>query len=553
MSKRIKNAVYSGESASDSDDDDFDLPVVPMSEFDRSRYRGLFAKLDSVGADADRNRVASYVATSPEVEGLVRLLLFASYLVQSVVLAVVEAPDEDIAFDIFDALNTTGEPLTALETLKPHVVRFEKELDIEFRGSESDTSWNVLEGNVISANYPPDQRQRESKDLVTGFALYYRGEKIGSDLALQRNTLRNYFRQARQSGDEIARDFVRSLATMSQFRVDYWNKSRIDTLMGPATHGAEYDQLKLCLRFIADTNTSTVIPILTRYWAEFAEMDPEQNFLKALKAVTAFLALRRAMTGGTQRIDSDFRSIMAGDRTSPSRPLCLGTSLSNRILSIEELKGEFRKMLMARPFRVDNKDAWLDLAREIPLANQASRVVCRFMLLAAAHNARPNSERPGLMESARIIRSDELKYLSFPTWTDQRYATIEHVAPDNPNGAWDAHIYERQTTRHTIGNIVLLPERENQSIGNSPWSKKNLFYRALTAKTEDAREAAIETAEKEGWKFSRRTLDVIRNQGRLPMLDALTTVDDWTAQMIEDRTENILSLAWDQISPWLFE
>ena len=553
IGKRIKNAVYSGESSSDSDDNDFDLPVVPMSKFDRSGYRALFAKLDSVGTDADRNRVASYIVTSSEAEGLIRLLLFASYLVQSVVIAVVEAPDEDIAFDIFDALNTTGEPLTALDTLKPHVVRFEQGLSIEYRGSESARWWNVLEDNVINANYTPDQRQRESKELVTGFASYYRGEKIGADLAIQRNILRNYFTQARNRGDDVARGLIRSLAEMSQFRADYWDKPHIDTLVGPANYSAEYDQMKLCLRFIADTNTSTVIPILTRYWVEFREMDPDQNFLNSLKAATAFLALRRAMTGGTQRIDSDFRRIMAGDRTSTGRPLCLGTSLSNRILSIEELKGEFRAMLMAQPFRVDSKDAWLSLAREIPLANQASRVVCRFLLLAAAHNARPNNDHPGLMESEGIIHSDELKYLSFSTWTDQRHATIEHVAPDNPSGEWDASIYERQNTRHTIGNIVLLPERENQSIGNSPWSKKRLFYRALMAKTKDAREAAIETAEKEGWKFSRRTLDVIRNQGRLPMLDALVTVDNWTAQMIEERTENILSLAWEQIAPWLFE
>ena len=36
------------------------------------------------------------------------------------------------------------------------------------------------------------------------------------------------------------------------------------------------------------------------------------------------------------------------------------------------------------------------------------------------------------------------------------------------------------------------------------------------------------------------------------MLDHLVNVENWTAKLIEQRTENILELAWDEISPWLF-
>ena len=102
--------------------------IHPCFQITSSRCEGVetyFAKLSDVGPQPDVDRVASIIASSPESEGLIRLLLLASYLIRSVVLTVVEAPNEDIAFDIFDALNTTGEPLTALETLKPHIVRFE--------------------------------------------------------------------------------------------------------------------------------------------------------------------------------------------------------------------------------------------------------------------------------------------------------------------------------------------------------------------------------------------------------------------------------------------
>ena len=45
---------------------------------------------------------------------------------------------------------------------------------------------------------------------------------------------------------------------------------------------------------------------------------------------------------------------------------------------------------------------------------------------------------------------------------------------------------------------------------------------------------------------------LIKNQERLHMLDPIAKVDEWTVGLIEARTDNLLSLAWDQISPWLY-
>ena len=100
---------------------------------------------------------------------------------------------------------------------------------------------------------------------------------------------------------------------------------------------------------------------------------------------------------------------------------------------------------------------------------------------------------------------------------------------------------------------MLLPERENQSIGNASWDKKKLFYRALVAKTEPEREQAIHLAQQQGLTFGNRTLKLIKNQNRLHMLDPIAEVEDWTVDLIEARTENVLSLAWDRIAPWLFD
>ena len=50
------------------------------------------------------------------------------------------------------------------------------------------------------------KRQKETKELVTGFALYYVGEKLGSDLKDQRNTLRTYFTRAEQQDLESCKE-----------------------------------------------------------------------------------------------------------------------------------------------------------------------------------------------------------------------------------------------------------------------------------------------------------------------------------------------------------
>ena len=55
-------------------------------------------------------------------EKFIRSLLCAVFL-EKCSFAIIETDDEDLAFDTFDALNTTGVPLTSIQTLKPQVMQ----------------------------------------------------------------------------------------------------------------------------------------------------------------------------------------------------------------------------------------------------------------------------------------------------------------------------------------------------------------------------------------------------------------------------------------------
>ena len=163
----------------------------------------------------------------------------------------------------------------------------------------------------------------------------------------------------------------------------------------------------------------------------------------------------------------------------------------------------------------------------------------------------PNQENSGLLTRENVIPGDQLAYLNFTKWQDDKYAAIEHVAPDSNSGSWDEEIYRLPHTRHTIGNIILLPQKENSSVGNASWTKKKLFYRALVAATEDERDNQIEEAKNEGITFRKRTEELLKEQGRLDMLDPIAEVNQWTESIIQKRSKNILELAWDVIAPWL--
>ena len=554
--QQLDTNLYRPSTQPNEEDLDEDVRVVPKAKFKEANFLRLFRRRDVHSDQPTKDRCAGELAKSSEAEGLARLILFSSYLTQRVVLTRVEAQNEGDAFDIFDALNTTGEPLTALETCKPLVIRFENERD-GYLGSRSEEDWESMELMLTETYSEPAKQQIETKQMLTSFALYLDGDKLPLDLTHQRHYLRDRFRQAARLNADTARGFVRSLREITEFRLQNWDKAGIDGLGVSAVGPEESDLLKLCLRFIADMNTSLAVPILARYWSEFGEYDEEQSFLSATKAVTAFLALRRSVTAGTARIDSDFRRLMGhmGYRPNPGGdPLCVGSHLSNEILPIEALRSELRDFLRQPAIGVEGKESWMSKTQDVEFGLQSPRPLCRFLLLAAVHNARPDISHPGLFTKADVVEGADINFFSHRNWVGQKYATVEHIAPaTNPNQGWERSVYARSATRQLIGNLLLLPERENQSIGNSTWQRKKIFYVALASKSKSERDALIGTAKSAGYKFGKRTQTLLQSQERLGMLDHLANVENWTARLIEQRTENILGLAWDEISPWLFD
>lgn len=527
---------------------DIDCEKVKCKDFERRGFRSLFKKLEVFEKDAERNTAISDISKNTDVEILIRLILFSSYMINCVVLTRVETDDDNSAFDIFDALNTTGEPLTAIETFKPRVIQFENDKG-RYEGSSSEQAFNSIEEELNRKFSSTDKRQRETKEIVVSFALYADGTKESKELSAQRRYLRSRFDKISDKHNRI--QFVQNLADIATFRDRYWDKDSIHKLI--SYHSVNYvDVLQLCFRFISDMNTSLALPILARYWAQFNKTNNDTELISAAKAVTAFIVIRRSVTGHTRGIDSDFRSLMSTN-SSEGDTWCIGLDFKNQLPSIDNLKMALRSFLQANYIGVTDKASWTRQVSNVGIASY-SRPLSKFLILAAANYARPDSDQPGLLTRVNMRRSDEQHYLTYDNWTSDLYKTIEHVAPDsNPGSGWDGNIYMRPETRHSIGNLTLLPQEENSSAGNSGWPRKKIFYLALAEKDQSAQEGYFNEAKKQGFQFPKNTEELLRNGQRLHILDSICSVENWDEGIIQARTKNLLSLAWDTIEPWLFK
>ena len=410
ISQQLESYLYRPVPRPDDDSPESDVNIVQRSDFERSSVSELFRRRGILSNEEERNRCLSELTQSLESEGLVRLLLFSSYLAQRVVLTRVEASNEADAFDIFDALNTTGEPLTALETCKPLIIQSENKHGV-YSGSDSEYYWSKMELGLADTYSEPAKLQTEIKRLLTSFALYFDGYKLPQDLKGQRMYLRGRFQITEGKGQSYSRNFVRSVSEFSNFRLRYWDKNSIDRLSVSQYSKSDLQLLKLCLRFIADMNTSMAVPILARYWTEYGESDKDAVFVDATKAVAAFLALRRSVTGGTARIDSDFRKLLEENPKDGGTPFCLGKDMKNQLPSLEVLKGAFRAFLQTRRIGVSDRASWIARAKEIEFGNQAPQALCRFLLLAAAHDARPDDSHPGNAYCKGCYHRCRLKFL----------------------------------------------------------------------------------------------------------------------------------------------
>lgn len=485
---------------------------------------------------------------------LLRLVLFANFMLDRVALTIVTARNEDYAFDMFESLNTTGEPLTAFETFKPRVIASE---GLEhFEHSDSFTSIASIEKYLESFG-KSDEKQDATSRLIVAFALAESGDKLSKRLSDQRRFLRDGYEKRVAEPKIYKQNFTRHLSHAAIFIKDVWPDTKKDFPDLNAINGQNDELALLCIDFLRQFNHTITIAPLIRFYSNcrIAAYDEREkatkDFLEALKAITAFSVLWRSSRTSTDGIDNQYRRLMLDGYPSKGlSPLCrsIGGNVQSP-LNVQKLKESLIDILKVSG-GVSGRDDWVKEVSKQPIYS-INQHISRFLLIAASHDSILDPNAAGLVIAGR---KGTLSLLNFSTWRKETLQTVEHIAPDKKSKDWTDEIYEDNDLIHRLGNLTLLPLAENASISNSAWSRKRFFYKTLSASTMDEAESLLEQAKIQEIKISQTAEKLLSQSMYLPLVKSISTVDgEWSKELIERRSIRLAELAWDNIYPMLKE
>ena len=487
---------------------------------------------------------------------LLRLIIFARYLNFHVAITVVTARNEDDAFDMFEALNTTGEPLTAFETFKPKVI--ESETLMQYEHSPSYESITKIEG-YLNRYGKADRRQRATSEMLVPFALAETGERLQKKLNDQRRYLREKFDGLSELNNiGKNRDFVRSLAGVATFMRYGWD---VEQGASPSFEPLTIDDEEALVGFevLRALKHSITIAPLSRFYQNAVEamqdaarkQRAEEEFVAAIKATVAFSVLWRGAKGGTENIDSHYRDIMrAGINIKGGRipPLARRPNGRSGALSLANYKKALC-LILEHKGGVSEKGEWVRLVSRTGIYEHSS-VLARFLLFCASDEAVPDEVEKGLIKRGRPGCAPMLK---LDQWKNDAYFTVEHIAPRSPSTGWESEIFDESQTVHTLGNLTLLPSEANNIIGNKSWKHKRLMYKLLASETPEEFDGIREQLDTDGLVLSKTAGEVLDNAQYLGICKSVALFDElWSLGIIRKRTQRFAELAWDRLAPWLF-
>ena len=189
------------------------------------------------------------------------------------------------------------------------------------------------------------RRQAATKELLVSFAYYLTGYKLGFTPALQRKYLRDKYDEIDgRTYPEQKRAFVKAIRDILDYRDGFWDSNNLITQLAGE---ADREEVLFYLAVLKDAKNPLSIPVLCRYYVDAVSRSDFNTFKEAVKAVAAFMLLRRSATVTTRGIDNDYQNMMSSGRRTGggSKPLKVGLTGGSELPSIDELKEYLRSYL----------------------------------------------------------------------------------------------------------------------------------------------------------------------------------------------------------------
>lgn len=484
-----------------------------------------------------------------KVSEIIFITAFAKFLLHRVCLTYVEVNNESYAFDMFEALNTTGEPLTAIETFVPKVIEHirTKQKDEDSTAQEAMSLLNSITDRF--ENIDSKEKNGKTKALILAFVRAYEGKVKVTTLRDQRDAmLRSYEQCSVVDRDE----YLAQLAKSADFLFDYWqvNVPDVEGLVS----SSDTEIANVCLRYLVDMNHDIVQSLLIQSLLQDEKYnlvgDAHSSFIKVLKAVTAFSVLWRAMSGGADGIDGVYKKLhergfeVSGVHHKPY--VLKDCSLSSEEFNIEAVKTFFRHELENK---INSKGSpkegmygqWLDICSKQPILTKSKSI--KLLILAGFHGVK--------LQDSQFVRSEEPKtqFLTTTMWgLISNKDRIKKVYNGNASVGWPDATIQNPEEFNKLGN-VLVDARNNviHGTGQSWYSIKQAMLEALSNDSLGDIDTILE-AQTGISDEVKRNMSVLLLESKYA---EITYAENWNKTAIDERTQLLLANAWENLNQWL--
>jgi hypothetical protein len=479
---------------------------------------------------------------------LVQLFSVCHYLLERCCFTLIQPLNDDWAFDMFQSLNASGTPLTAIETFKPLVVNTSnlENPNTPFKGSSADLSFekiNKLFNNINSAA----QKSKMTNDFLTSLAIVIDGYKLTSHFSHQRKWLDKTYEDLNEF--KVQEKYINFLGNYACFYKDIWidYEGKDNQIILPISSNNQAELAYITLLYLHKSNHKMAVTILGSFYNAVLEGKENsiKNFVEACKALCAFYTIWRSAQNNSG-LDNVYRQFFKGENEKGVK-VNPHNWLKNKDFKIEDLKSYLSDVLKDQDLY--EKSKWLK--KSTKFLNYKSKSIVQFLLILSAHDTIADPSSKGLM---KVSTEGVSNYLTIEKWNSKGVATIEHIAPQTQDDSWDKNLYNDDELYQSIGNLTLLPTQVNSSAGNKGWKEKLLYYKHLSEQDPDKLKELDTKAKSAGVNLNPDTIKLLQSANYNDHIKSIVTIGEeghWDSLLVTKRTERILSISWDRMINWI--
>ena len=470
----------------------------------------------------------SIIQESADANRLIRLLAFSSFMLNHVYTISVESGDPDSAYSIFESLNTTGELLTAFETFVPLVVHASGGQQ-KYVNSDSQKEMRRF-ANLLN-DLPQNQVTIRTKKALVAFALSDTGRKLSEQLRDQRAYLRTY----RDLPDRNQEIFLTGLGSTADCVKHLWHD--------PSSFTGSSERTRVSLRMLIDSKHTIPQGLLVRGFEEF-KRTKRDVFHHLIQIVADFWLLWRLSHSNTGNIDGHHRELMAGSLIAGRTvgPYCRRPDCGNARIPYPSDVADDLRWILRHKGGIDKRETWVTRVSNLQHGSQSNKALLKYALLGAYHDSLATTRcfmKSGAEGSSPTLILD---------WYNAGL-TVEHIAPQARNSAdssIDGDLYGSNGFQK-MGNLTLLPEKENVILGNKGWEEKKRYFKVMSDPDVEKRKEKTRKMD-----FRAETKKLLSSRF-VPFCADLGMCKSkrWDTALVEMRGRRLANRIWERFAPTL--